>query len=106
MSGYRMPFNQYKDCQKMTKNEFSRWIQSIWRQAVEEGYQQACAEVPDGSIVINPEDSVVVQWSEDEFRDMLLGVKGVGPRLAEAIIQAIYERYDQAGGQDETEHLK
>ena len=58
--GYKMPFNQYKACQKMSKNEFERWLKAFWREAEQQGYQRACDEVPDGSIVINPEDSIVV----------------------------------------------
>lgn len=29
MSKYKMPFSQYKQCQKMTKNEFSRWLETF-----------------------------------------------------------------------------
>lgn len=28
--GYKMPFNQYKACQKMSKNEFERCLLEYW----------------------------------------------------------------------------
>ena len=31
--GYKMPFSQYKACQKMSKNEFGRWLEVFWREA-------------------------------------------------------------------------
>lgn len=103
--GYKMPFNQYKACQKMSKNEFERWLKAFWREAEQQGYQRACEEVPDGSIVINPEDSIVVQWSEDQFRAMLLSVSGVGPKLADKIIDQVYMECDPDNGQNHGEIL-
>lgn len=96
--GYKMPFSQYKACQKMSKNEFGRWLEVFWREAEKQGYQRACEEVPDGSIIIDPEGSIVVQWSEDQFRAMLLSVSGVGPKLADKIIDKVYQEYDQNDG--------
>ena len=94
MSNYKIPFNQYKECQKMTKNEFSRWLTTFFDTAFQEGYKQACSDVPDGSIVIDPNENVVVEWSYEEFKDMLLSVKGIGENKAEAIIDKIYEYYE------------
>lgn len=103
--GYKMPFSQYKACQKMSKNEFGRWLEVFWREAEKQGYQRACDEVPDGSIIINPKDSIVVQWSEDQFRAMLLSVSGVGPKLADKIIDQVYMEYDPDNGQNHGEIL-
>ena len=91
---YKMPFNEYDRCRKMSKNEFSRWLTTFFDTAFQEGYKQACSDVPDGSIVIDPNENVVVEWSYEEFKDMLLSVKGIGENKAEAIIDKIYEYYE------------
>lgn len=94
MSRYKMPFNQYKECQKMTKNEFSRWLGTFFDTAYESGYQAACKDVPEGSIVIDPSDNVVVEWIYEEFKEMLLSVKGIDEAKAESIIDRLYEYYE------------
>lgn len=94
MSKYKMPFNQYKQCQKMTKNEFTRWVETIADETYKDGYREAMKDVPDGCIVLNPEEVVVIDWNDEEFYDMLLSVKGVGKALADKIMDKIYEYYD------------
>lgn len=91
---YKMPFNQYKQCQKMTKNEFSRWLEAFANQMWQEGYDKACENVPDGSIVIDTTDTVVVDTSEDKMQEVLLSVPGVGTKLCEKIIDRVYEVFD------------
>lgn len=94
MSKYKMPFNQYKQCQKMTKNEFTRWVETIADETYKDGYREAMKDVPDGCIVLNPEEVVIIDWNDEEFYDMLLSVKGVGKALADKIMDKIYEHYD------------
>lgn len=94
MSKYKMPFNQYKQCQKMTKNEFTRWVETIADETYKDGYREAMKDVPDGCIVLNPEEVVVIDWNDEEFYDMLLSVKGVGKALADKIVDKIYKYYD------------
>lgn len=94
MSHYHMAYNQYKACQKMSKNEFSRWITTVADEMWQEGYRKACEDVPEGSIVLNPEDNIVVNWDYDEFYNMLTSIKGIGPKLAEQIIDKMYEKDD------------
>ncbi len=96
MSKYKMPYGQYKICQKMTKNEFGRWLETFAEEMANQGYEQACKDIPDGSIVLNPEENLIVNWEEEEFYNMLLTVKGIGPSLANKIIDKIYEYYDNA----------
>lgn len=54
MAKYKMPFNQYKACQKMSQKEFSIWIEAVAKESWQQGYAQALEQVPDGSIVIDP----------------------------------------------------
>lgn len=93
MAKYKMPFNQYKACQKMTKNEFSRWLSAFAEEMWEQGYSDACEDVPDGAVVIDTSDTMVLDTSEEEMRKVLLSVPGVGPKLCERIIDKVYETY-------------
>ena len=91
---YKMPFNQYKQCQKMTKNQFDRWLEAFANQMWQQGYNKACEDVPDGSVVIDTADTMVVDASEDKIREVLLSVPGVGSKLCDKIIERVYEVFD------------
>lgn len=80
----------------MTKNEFSRWLETFADTMWNEGYQEAMKDVPDGSVVFDPNENVIINWEEDEFYNMLTSIKGVGDTLANKILDKIYEHYDKA----------
>lgn len=94
MAKYKMPFNQYKMCQKMTPNQFSRWVKAFADEMWEQGYSKACEDYPEGAIVIDTSDTMVVDASEEKMREVLLSVPGVGPKLCEKIINRVYEVFD------------
>lgn len=89
-----MSFSQYQQCQKMSKNEFNRWIIKFYQTAYNDGYQEALKNIPDNATIIDCSENVVLEWSQEEFSQMLQGIKGIGPALAEKIIQGICSRYD------------
>ena len=91
---YKMPFNQYKQCQKMTKNQFDRWLETFASQMWQQGYNKACEDVPDGSVVIDTTDTMIIDTDYDELYNKILSVKGVGPALCERILDKLYEEYD------------
>ena len=91
---YKMPFNQYKQCQKMTKNQFDRWLEAFASQMWQQGYNKACEDVPDGSVVIDTTDTMIIDTDYDELYNKILSVKGVGPALCERILDKLYEEYD------------
>ena len=95
--GYKMPFVQFKQLQKMSKNEFSRWCEKFGKNMWEQGYQDACKgmeEVPKNSKVIDLTDTMIIEMNYDELYDKILSVKGVGPALCERILDKLYEEYD------------
>ena len=97
MAKYSMPFSQYKACQKMTKNEFSRWLETFAHEMWNQGYQDA----HQGATVIDTSDTIVIDTDEDKIRELLLSVPGVGPKLCDKIVDRIYEACDgyvSAGG--------
>ena len=91
---YKMSFAQYQQCQKMSKNEFNRWIIKFYQTAYNDGYQEALKNIPYNGTIIDCSENVVLEWSQEEFSQMLQSIKGIGPALAEKIIQGICSRYD------------
>lgn len=91
---YKMSFAQYQQCQKMSKNEFNRWIIKFYQTAYDDGYQDALEKIPDDAVIIDRFENIIIEWSQEEFSQMLQSIKGIGPTLAEKIIQCICSRYD------------
>ena len=94
---YKMPFNQYKLLQKMSKNELSRWVntfaQEMWKQGFDDG-RKGIKEIPDTSVIIDTEEAVVIEMDYDKLYEEILSIKGVGPALCKRIIDKLYEDYD------------
>lgn len=95
MAKYKMPFNQFKDVKRMSQKDFSKWLEIFAKEMWQEGYSKALENIPDGSIVINPaDDMMVVHADEYKMREVLLSVPGVGSKLCEKIIDKVYEEFD------------
>lgn len=94
MSHYKMPFNQYKACMRMSQKDFSRWLETFADEIWKKGYTKACSNIPKDAVIIDTSDTVIVDSSEEKLREVLLSVKGVGPTLCEKIIDRIYEVFD------------
>ena len=97
MSAYKMPFDQYKHLQRMSKNEFSRWCERFGKNMWEQGYQDAhkgMQEVPENARIIDTTDTMIIDMDYDELYNKILSVKGVGPALCERILDKLYEEYD------------
>ena len=97
MSAYKMPFDQYKHLQRMSKNEFSRWCERFGKNMWEQGYQDAhkgMQEVPENARIIDTTDTMIIDMDYDEMYNKILSVKGVGPALCERILDKLYEEYD------------
>ena len=94
---YKMPFNQYKLLQKMSKNELSRWVntfaQEMWKQGFDDG-RKGIKEIPDTSVIIDTKESVIIDMEYDKLYEEILSIKGVGPALCKRIIDKLYEDYD------------
>lgn len=94
---YKMPFNQYKLLQKMSKNELSRWVntfaQEMWKQGFDDG-RKGIKEISDTSVIIDTKEAVVIEMDYDKLYEEILSIKGVGPALCKRIIDKLYEDYD------------
>ena len=61
MAKYSMPYNQYKACMKMTKNQFSRWVDSFASAMWEQGYTKAMeATADDNSVLIDTSETMLI----------------------------------------------
>lgn len=94
MDKYKMPFNQYKACQKMSQKDFSKWVEALTKESWQQGYAKALEHVPDEAIVIDASNTMVINMNEEKLEKVLLSVPGVGSRLCGRIIDAIYEAFD------------
>lgn len=94
---YKMPFNQYKLLQKMSKNELSRWVntfaQEMWKQGFDDG-RKGIKEIPDTSVILDTKEAVIIDMEYDKLYEEILSIKGVGPALCKRIIDKLYEDYD------------
>lgn len=78
----------------MSKNEFNRWIIRFYQTAYDDGYQKALEKIPQNAAIIDCSESIIIEWSQEEFSQMLQSIKGIGPTLAEKIINTICSKYD------------
>lgn len=69
-------FQIYKQLQKMSLNELNRWALSLYQSGMQDG------------IDLTNED-IVAEISEDALREVLLSVKGIGPKRADEVIEKI-----------------
>ena len=94
---YKMPFNQYKLLQKMSKNELSRWVntfaQEMWKQGFDDG-RKGIKELPDTSVIIDTKEAVIIEMDYNKLYNEILSIKGVGPALCKRIMDKLYEDYD------------
>lgn len=97
MSAYKMPFDQYKHLQRMSKSEFSRWCERFGKNMWEQGYRDAhkgMQEAPENARIIDTTDTMIIDMDYDELYNKILSVKGVGPALCERILDKLYDEYD------------
>lgn len=69
-------FQNFKQLKKMTLNEINRWALSLYQSGMQDG------------IDLTNED-IVAEISEDTLREILLSVKGIGPKRADEVIEKI-----------------
>ena len=69
-------FRDYKQIQKMTFNQFNRWVEVLYKSGFEDGLNAG-------------QDNVIAEISDDELMEILLSVKGIGRKRAEQVIEKI-----------------
>lgn len=71
-------FAKFKIVQKMTLNEFNRWLMGLCKAMYQDGFKDGEAEFDDCAII-----------TEERLMEIILSVKGVGRNRAEQIVNAL-----------------
>ena len=71
-------FAELKRIQKLSLNEFNRWITALCKEVYEDGLREGESEFDDAAIL-----------SADRFMEILLSVKGIGRNRAEQVLEII-----------------
>lgn len=69
-------FQTFKRIKKMSLNEINRWASVVYQSGMQDG------------IDLTNED-IVAEISEDTLREILLSVKGIGPKRADEVMEKI-----------------
>lgn len=70
------------------------FIKEVADRSYTEGYKKASEDVPDGAIVIDPNDNMVYEWNYEEFLNMLLEIDGMTEEIAEKVIEKINDKFE------------
>lgn len=71
-------FAELKRIQKLSLNEFNRWITALCKEIYEDGLREGESEFDDAAIL-----------TADRLMDIMLSVKGIGRNRAEQVLEAI-----------------
>lgn len=96
--GFKMRYADVKNLQRMSKNEFSRWVENYGKAIYQEGFTDGENSVIEDAIASEEE---AITLTEEVMFDLLVSIKGISERLANEILDKIYS-YDEAGGSRRT----
>ena len=71
-------FAELKRIQKLSLNEFNRWITALCKEVYEDGLREGESEFDDAAIL-----------TADRFIEIMLSVKGIGKNRAEQVLEII-----------------
>ena len=71
-------FAELKRIQKLSLNEFNRWITALCREIYEDGLREGESEFDDAAIL-----------TADRLLEIMLSVKGIGKNRAEQVLEII-----------------
>jgi len=80
-------FSTYKKLQKLTLNEFNRWVETVYKDAFETGYNMTQKDLYN-KVQIEPED-LVSAYTDERLMEILLSVKGIGRKRAQEVVDKI-----------------
>ena len=72
-------FSNFKQIQRMSLNDFNRWMNAFYGAAYEDGLREGESEFED----------CIATVSEDRLMEILLSVKGIGKSRAEQVVASI-----------------
>lgn len=79
-------FSDFKRVQKLSLNDFNRWMTTLYQTAFETGLREGESELDEAVIL-----------DEDKLLQIILSVKGVGQKRAELIVDKILSKENDDG---------
>lgn len=73
-----LKFAEFKRLQKLSLNEFNRWLVALCKSMYEDGFKEGESEFDDATIL-----------TEERLMEILLSVKGIGRNRAEQVVELI-----------------
>lgn len=75
-------FKTYKRVQKLSFNDFNRWVVALYGSGYDNGKEEASAELL---------DECVSALTEDRLMEILLSVKGIGVNRAKEAVEKVLQ---------------
>lgn len=94
----KIGFTQYDIVKRMSRKQFNQWLEIFGKSMYRQGYDEACKDVPDGSIVIKPSEYSVLEYDYEHIKEMLMSIKGISERIAIEILDKMYSDYEVKKG--------
>ena len=82
-----LDFSSYKKVQKFTLNEMNRWIESVYKDGFDAGYNITQKDLYN-RMTIEPSD-LVSAYTDERLMEILLSVKGIGFKRAQQVVDKI-----------------
>lgn len=76
-------FQNLKQIKKMSLNEFNRWALSLYASGMQDGIEES-------------EKDLVAEISDEKLLEILLSVKGIGPKRADEVMKKIMKEDTKA----------
>ena len=94
---YAKLMKDFKTIKSMKPSQFIQWVNSFYKQAYNQGRDDAFAEMVNcKDNIILPEDVEASVYTDEEMLELILSVKGIGINRANQLIELILR-----GNQDE-----
>lgn len=90
-------YADFKRLKSLSFNDFNRWVITLYQQGYEDGQEELKDEIKKQQEVINSKYAKLKEesncFTEDSLREVLKGIKGIGPKRIEQIIDAVFDFY-------------
>lgn len=90
-------YADFKKLKSLSFNDFNRWVITLYQQGYEDGQEELKDEIKKQQEVINSKYAKLKEesncFTEDSLREVLKGIKGIGLKRIEQIIDAVFDFY-------------
>lgn len=90
-------YADFKRLKSLSFNDFNRWVITLYQQGYNDGQEELKDEIKKQQEVINSKYAKLKEesncFTEDSLREVLKGIKGIGQKRIEQIIDAVFDFY-------------